>query len=366
MKNLLFALSLLAASTAPAQTVTRLAATKANDYGLTYSLPRTVVNITLQARCVVEKPGEFYNYAERYLGAAAAANAVKAPSTRWSLIAAEMTPGSEVPSGAETYLMQFKSGNPVYVLVGKDGNPLAINTDQVQNQAVKPSKLAASPLTASPLDGQAARYAVTEDMLAGTSTARRARMAADQIMQLRQSRQDYLTGQAETMPDGKALEMILQNINAQEEALTAMFLGTVQERTDVTTVTYVPDAENSESDVVIARINAAKGFVGPDDLTGMPVYLQYEITDRGTLPLNEKGEKKAFPKGGVPYCIPGAADIRIEYDGSTVAGAGFSVAQLGVVFGLDPSFFTNKKEPGYATFNPLTGAITQMGTKSNH
>ena len=39
------------------------------DYlnGITYSLPKTQINITITARCTIEKPGPFYQYAERYL-----------------------------------------------------------------------------------------------------------------------------------------------------------------------------------------------------------------------------------------------------------------------------------------------------------
>lgn len=360
--TLLLAATLLTANAASGQSVSKLAVTKADEYGLSYSLPQTAVDITLQAKCVTRKPGEFYNYAERYLGREAASKAVKEASVDWTVTGAEMSVRGYVPQGAEQYLMQFKGGNAVFVMLSDEGTPLAINTESVQEPTVAATRLNASPLTLSPLDGVAVRHAMTEDMVAGSSVAKRAQLAADQIMQLRQSRQDYLTGQAETMPDGKALEMILANINAQEEALTAMFLGTVQTRTDVTTVTYIPGA-NSKGDVVIARLNPRKGFVDADDLSGAPVYLQYAVTRRGELPVTDKGEVKKFPKGGIPYCIPGNAAIALEYDGKTLLKQDLSVAQLGVVFGLDPAFFTGKKDTGYATFDPITGALRQLGTK---
>lgn len=353
----------LMSQTAVGQTATKLSATKANDFGLAYSLPRTAVDVTLQAQCVVRKPGVFYNYAERYLGRDAARNAVKEASTTWTLTGADMGVTAYVAEGSEQYLMQFKNGNAVYVMVDANGAPLAINTEDVEAVEAKPSQLTASPLTASPLDGPAARYAVTEEMVASSSAAKRAQLAAEQIMQLRQSRQDYLTGQADVMPDGKALEMILANINAQEEALTAMFLGTEQTLTEVVTKHYVPAADYSQSDVVIARLNPVTGFVDPDDLSGAPIYLQYTVTRRGELPRTEKGELKKFPKGGVPYCIPGEAAISLDYEGKVMLNETLEVAQLGVVYGLDPAFFTDKKAPGYVTFDPLTGALRKVATK---
>ena len=50
-----------------AQTTQRLAATKANDYALVYSLPTTRLTVTLEAEITVKKPGEFYKYAKKYL-----------------------------------------------------------------------------------------------------------------------------------------------------------------------------------------------------------------------------------------------------------------------------------------------------------
>lgn len=350
------------AAGACAQSVTKLSATKANDYGIVYSLPQTVVDITLEAEQTVATPGEFYNYAERYLGAEAARKAVRTKSTGWRLLSATMTPRGEVPAGAETYLMQFKGGQPVYITLSDLGLPLTVNAEENTIEVTTPTLPQPRPLSASPLESKAARYAITEEMLQSSSLAKRAQLAADQIMQLRQSRQDYLTGQADNMPDGKALELILNNINAQEEALTAMFLGTVRTSTAVTSLSYTPGTE-SAADVVIARLNPLSGFVGADDLSGAPIYLDYTVNSRGQMPKTDKGADKAFPKGGVPYCIPGTATFSVDYDGVRVASERFDVAQLGVVYGLEPAFFTNKKEPGYAIFDPLTGALRETGTK---
>ena len=54
--------------TAIAQTsVTPFDATKDYLNGITYSLPKTQLSVTVTARHTIEKPGPFYHYAERYL-----------------------------------------------------------------------------------------------------------------------------------------------------------------------------------------------------------------------------------------------------------------------------------------------------------
>ena len=42
-----------------AQTTQKLTANKANEYGLIYSLPQTVLDITIEAERTVKRPGEF-------------------------------------------------------------------------------------------------------------------------------------------------------------------------------------------------------------------------------------------------------------------------------------------------------------------
>ena len=363
MKKRLPLILLAAAATfsgVSAQQVSKLSATKANAYGIVYSLPHTALRITLEAEGTVRTPGEFYQYAERYLGPQAAKGAIAKASSAWKLTSASLTPVGVPQTSGETWLMQFKSGASAFLIVNEQGLPLALGTE-VDVPAL-PDAPEMKRQTLNPVDGTAARYAMTEDMVQSSSLAKRAALAAAQIMELRRSRQDYLTGQADQMPDGAALKIILDNINAQEEALTAMFLGTERKRTETTVVTVTPGADG-ERQQVIARLNAVKGFVAADDLSGTPVYLDVTVTDRGKMPVNEKGETKKFPKNGIAYCIPGTAEASIDFNGRTFCSRSIPFAQAGVVYGLDPSIFTDKKAPAYVIFDPTTGGIRELGTK---
>lgn len=343
-----------------AQQTTKLSATKANDFGIVYSLPQTALNITLQAEGTVKTPGEFYQYAERYLGPEAAKDAIAKASSTWELTGASIAPVGIPQTSGEKWLVQFKSGSAAFMLVNEQGLPLALGTEIEDPEPADAPEMKRHVLN--PADGTATRYAMTEDMVQSSSLAKRAAMASAQIMELRRSRQDYLTGQADVMPDGAALKLILDNINAQEEALTAMFLGTVQKRTEQTVLTVTPGADG-ETDLIIARLSPTKGFVDPDDLSGVPVYLNVNITDKGTMPVNEKGETKKFPKGGIAYCIPGSGQAAVSFKGRTFCKLNLNLAQSGVVYGLDPAIFTDKKNPAYVIFDTTTGGIRELGTK---
>lgn len=357
LKSLLIAtLACGIALTAQAQTTQRLTASKVNEYGLIYSLPLTEVDITIETEHTVLTPGEFYNYARRNL---AINDAITETSISVRLKSVTFTTRG-VADKDNKWLVQFKAGSTPYMVLTEDGRPLAVNAPEgVEVDApVLPVAVAAEPTI---LETDAARQAMTQDMIRSSSLSKRAELAAQRIFELRDMRSDLLSGQADNPPaDGAAMQLVLQNLADQEAAITAMFAGTRSTWTDVKTITIRPDSAGI-SDEIIARISPYDGIIDADNLAGAPLTLSVEVVERGTLPVNEKGEVKKFPKGGVAYTIPGKARISISYEGSLIAAADVDLAQLGVTFGIDPSLFSDKKAPSKMLFDPITGSLLLIG-----
>ena len=355
MKKTIIALAALAlAASAPAQTSTRLDAGKATEYGLVYSLPLTALDIYLEAELTQEHPGEFYNYARRHLGIN---DAIKS-----DVLSAELKSVTIVPRGVadsrQQWLAQFKNGSSVFMTLSPDNIPMGINADGAPS--IMPLVPAAQAATTSPLEGPAARQAVTQDMARSASVSKKAELAAQRIFELRETRSDILSGQADNPPaDGDAMKLVLDNLAAQEAALTAMFAGVSTTRTVVEKVTFIPDSTATDNKV-IARLSAVDGILEPDNLAGTPITLDVKILERGELPLTEKGGPKAFPKGGVAYRIPGTAQVTVSYAGRSIASAEVPLAQLGVVFGLNPALFSDKRQPYSVTFDTTTGAVVKL------
>lgn len=348
-------------ATAPqaiSQTTQRLSATKANDYALVYTLPQTRLAVTIEAEMTLKKPGEFYKYAKKYLNIN---NPITRESREATLKSATVTTAG-IPDPEERYAVQFKSGTSPFMLLSANNVPLAINTEKTLKAATVtlPESQAALP---TPLETAAARQVVSEEMMQSQSTAKRAELAAAALFAIRQTRNDLITGQAEqTPPDGKSLQLMLDNLEAQEQALMAMFVGTTSTWTDVATFNILPDDDIKR--MVVARISAIDGIVDADDLSGAPVYLDLTVTQRGEMPLNEKGEELPFPKNGLAYCIPGTARVKVTFDGRTYFDADKEMAQFGVVYGLAPNSFTDRKAPIFVIFDPTTGAIASQGPAS--
>lgn len=352
----LFLAFVLTAAAVCAQTTQRFTASKANEYGLVYSLPLTVLDVTIETKHTKRTPGEFFNYSRRHL---AIDNAVREASSTVEVVSVTIVPRG-VADAENRWQVQFKAGSTPWMLLTPDGRPLTINSEEAAEPA-EPTLPAAQAPVPTILETEIARQAMTQDMIRSSSLSKRAELAAARIFELREMRSDLLSGQSDNPPaDGRAMQLVLDNLSKQEAALTAMFAGTEQTWTEVRTVTVTPGEEGT-ADEIIARISPISGILDPDNLAGAPLTLTIADIAYGELPINEKGEEKKFPKGGVAYQIPGTARVTVNYEGRTVASQEMAFAQYGVTFGVDPSLFTDKKAPSQLRFDPTTGGILLLG-----
>ena len=336
-----------------AQETKRLTAEKHNEYGLIYSLPQTHLDIEVVATKTTRKAGPYYQYAEKYLGIP---GAITQDSEEWALSSVKVTPYG-VPDPEEQYLMQFKPGGNGYIVLDENGLMLAINTEPVIDAIVS---TAPKQKQESPLDNNEYAKVYSEELLMSASTAKMAEVAAKQLYRIRESRLNLVTGEVDELPaDGESFKLIIQQLDEQEAALTALFMGTTQTETIVKHFDYIP-VEEVTNDIVF-RISDLYGIVKPENLSGAPVYLSLKITEEGELPIDNKGNIKKMPKNAVAYAIPGKAEVILSDGKKTLFKENLPIAQFGVVFGLDPSIFTDKKAPSCATFYPQTGAIRQIG-----
>lgn len=359
MRNLFFFTSALLAamafspSPASAQQTRILTADKHNEYGLVYSLPVTALQITVTADRTIQKAGPFSQYARKYLGSDN--GVITRDGERWTIRNVIVRPYGIMDTETK-YLMQLKSGTLTYIAVSEDGMLLSINHQP---------KLPAPPVIQRPAAAQTPRTGkeylkfVNEDFTASLSSAKQAQMIAESLMEVRDSYISLTRGTADNMPtDGRQLELMLNSLHAQEEALTEAFTGSETTQTVVRDFTFVPEGDET---LTLFRFSDFKGFTEADDYAGAPVNVSVRITAEGALPVDSDGREKQLPKDAVRYCIPGAADFSISFEGEKLFSHNFEFSQFGVEFGLNPSLFTDKKEPSYAVFSPETGALLEIG-----
>lgn len=340
-----------------AQQTKLLAADKHNDYGLVYTLPQTALKITVTATKEVRKAGPYYQYAKKYVGTD---DVVKEDSEVWTINSVNVVPFGK-PDKKARYLMQLKPGSTTFIGVDADGMLLSINANP-ETPAVRETPVSTGIEGEKIADKEYLRY-VDEDFIASQSQAKQAQMLAESLMEIRDAKISLTRGTADQMPtDGRQLELMLNSLTHQEAAITAAFLGNITRETVVREYTYTPQ---DEADDTLFRMSGFAGFVGPDDYSGDPVNIKVEVTDRGDIPTDAKGEPKKLPKDAVAYNVPGAARFTITHKGTVLYSGEFEIAQLGVTFGLMPTLFSDKKAPSYAIFDPTTGALKEIGSASS-
>ncbi|MCM1377500.1 MAG: DUF4831 family protein [Clostridium sp.] len=330
-----------------------LTAEKHNEYGLVYNLPQTALQIQVTARKQTRVGGDFYQYAKKYLGTDMA---ISENSEAWTITRVKVTPYG-IADPESRYLMQLKPGATTFIGVGEDGMLLSINAKPTLTPRPETLEDGSEP-EKRPTGKEYLQY-VSEDFLASQSKAKQAEMLAASLMEVRDSYIALTRGTADNMPtDGQQLELMLNSLRKQEEALTQAFTGFSYESEESRIYTFMPDEEGRKT---LFRLSDFAGFVGADDYSGDPVYIKTKIIRTGELPKDAAGEEKKYPRDGVAYVIPGAAEISMTYKGVEIYSGDFEMAQYGAVFGLSPQLFTSKKEPSYVIFSDVTGGIVEIG-----
>ncbi|MDR1518170.1 MAG: DUF4831 family protein [Dysgonamonadaceae bacterium] len=345
---------LLSVSGGTAQTL-RVNALSANDYGVTYSLPKTTFVVSFYIKKTVYKRGEFYLYAQRYLGVE---NPFTEDHTVYTLENVSVE-NKGVPDKANSFLVSFRPNTlSPYVYLTEDGLICAINAEPEF-----PAKESHS-LPEAKVSSLNARQFLSQETLMAGSTTKQAELVSKQIFDLRRSKNDILTGEAENMPpDGAAYKLVMEQINEQEKALTEMFSGSESTEYFKKEMTFVPDEDNIERRV-FARFSEKLGLVDADNLAGEPIYL---LLTRKTpkvesAPLTDKERERLEKKfsEGIIYNIPGKALLAIEFKGKSLKSIEADVVQFGSQDVLVKKMFDNMKQPVKVIFYPELGAIKQI------
>ena len=352
MKNIIIIASLLLGMPLMAQTkVVKKNAVKANNFGITYSLPKTSLVVDAEVTNVTCKAGPYYQYAEKYLGVkdAVTEDKIYFDLGKISLI------NRGLPDADNTYIVEFKQGTVApYAYLTEDGLLCSINAEYTPVEsdldAAKKNKGSQQKVTDASV--------FSEELLMAGSTAKQAEVAAKQIYRIRESRLNILTGEADNLPpDGEAMKLVIQQLEEQEKALTNLFTGILTKETEHYEVSIIPH-DNLDKEVLF-RFSKQLCIVDADDLGGTPVYMNLKATERAPILDAKEAEKKDKSLKGIVYNVPGKASIEILMNKKTLYKGEAQITQFGTREGLAPVMFEDKKAPVKVLFYPETGTNHQ-------
>ena len=292
--------------------------------GQTYYLPKTAVRFHLLIEKQTYTPGDFAAYAERYLHMG---NIQQQEQVSHRVVNCQLTTAG-VRDTTKCYTLHLKGkGEAADVRLSDDGILLSINADPVQ-----PSNTPAySPQTK--LRQQSPKKFLSAEVLSAGSTAKMAELTVQQMLDLKQ------------------LQLMLQQIDQQHDALMTLFTGTIRRDTTMQVVTLCPEQE-SEREVVF-RLSRQRGLVDKDDLSGVPFYM----TVKNLSPdLSQPQEDK---KGDWLYVnLPGTAVITLQQEDLSLATFEVPLAQFGHI--EQRSYDPFKRYVTHLTLHPATGAVVKQ------
>lgn len=320
------------------------------DYlnGIVYSLPKTEVNVVITTRHTIEKPGPFYQYAERYL---ATKEIITINNESWSIENIEIQ-SSAVADPNRTFQVAIDNKGIANNISFYHDNIIAgvnilLDWSDKSDKSGKSGKSGKSDKTLS------FEYSkLNEDALVATSIPKMAEMVARQIYHIRESRTALLTADLDQLPDGEALKTMLAQLDREEAELVAFFVGKTTSYTVTKTYSIIPD--DDIKDYVIARISTSEGLTEANNVIGEPIYINIEGTYYNAPLTDPKLEKT--PKGFY-YNVPGKALISVE-SAELKAQNTLPIAQFGYTTHLNAALTNNKTAK--IVFNPELGTITKI------
>ena len=343
-KNILMLSALFLSTTALAQTDVTTGVMRGKDYGVTYMLPKTEIEIVLQATKHTYTPGEFCRYADRYLRL----NNVSAePEEFWTLDKIE-TRIAGVPDKDNVYFVKMKDKTVAPLMeLTEDGIVRSINIPFSGKPAAKTPEAKATESSIDP------RSFLTEEILMSNSSAKMAELVAKEIYSIRESKNALLRGEADNMPkDGAQLKLMLDNLNQQETAMTEMFSGKIKKEPKTFTIRLTPKEMKDE---VAFRFSRKLGVVANNDLAGEPYYIS--VTDL-KVPMYLP-PRKAKEVDGVAYNLPGKAQVTLVYNNKKLFDDQLPITQFGTVEYLAPVLF-NKNSTIKVLFDTATGGLIKV------
>ncbi len=319
-----------------------------NESALVYYMPFTWVNVDVEYQETTAKVGPFVQYAERYLGTK---DVVKEDITTYEI--GEIRISTRTTADSQRAYKVPLSGKGVkasFLTLDKKGILQAINLKEPlatpTKKTISHPEKAIEKATCMPL---------LEEQMMANSVAKMAEGAARQIYRIRETRLNILAGDVDHAPaDGEAMRRVLKELDKQEQALTALFIGTKTCKTLHKAYLLNPaELQNG----TLFRFSHYAGPVATDDLSGEPYILEIQKEEKQYTDEEMYVEQKKQQPTYIFYNLPGSATIRLLYNAEVLVERKLPIAQFGISVPLN---MNSGLRDAQILFNTKTGAILSI------
>lgn len=330
-----------------AQTSTSTYQPGVTSEGMVYFLPKTAVRVVVQIEKTTYTPGDFCKYADRYLRLK---NVASEPSVTYRITNLRVEPIAMADT-TKGFAVKFDPKSvAANIALSDDGILLAINATPQPVESAPAFKPAPKPAAINP------RQLMSEEILAAGSTAKMAELTAQDIYEIRESRNLLTRGQADNMPkDGEQLRLMLNQLEMQDRTLSSLFSGQTVKDTTEQVLTVMPDKEIERE--LLFRFSKKLGLVDKDDLAGEPYYIR--VANLRTVPMPAANEKKKKQEPGLYINVPGKMKVTLYDAIEPIHVVELPAGQFGNVELLSGALF-NKRYATHVWMNPISGAVDRL------
>ena len=315
-------------------------AAEAQTGAVVYSLPRTTVNVKVEARREAFTAGPYAAYAQKYLGVAARTQ----NGTTYTLLNITLTPYVEadpaarftvsIPEKSTANFLQVCAQGLVVMSDNYTGKPAAwrfaseaggasfAGIDPLGNLGKETTTLYKAVKT----DEGYERVPVTQDQVVEKSPDRKAADAAQVIFSLREKRQQIATGDTDATFSGEALQAAIDEITRLEEMYLSLFYGIKEVSTEEKSFDVTPTADAKSQAYTAFRISDTHGLLPASSEEGKAVMLEFQ---KEALSVPEAGSFDRTKEAVVHYRIPAVTRCRVIRDGQVLLENRLPVYQLG-------------------------------------
>jgi len=319
-----------------------------NEAAIVYYSPKTTVSLTFTYTVETYERGIYAAFAETMLGLT---DAVKETKTTYSLDRVQIGTTTAADYN-RPHKIVAESGFPMLLTINEKGLLVGYNMPiQEHKPTPTPPRRPTPPAQAEEV------IPLPEEVLNASGTLAQAHAAAKQIFHIRETRMYLINGEVEHAPaDGQAMKLVLAELDKQEQALLALFVGSKTTRKETKRVQFVPEEQEP-----VWFFSEENGFTDAEnvDADSITVNIIAQKQELATPQADQKKKKSAPALSQLVYNLPGTCIVSVRYKGNEMATRTLQIAQFGVDVPLAKDLFNGPVLPTIV-FSDKTGNIVSI------
>lgn len=363
--------------------------TKIDKEGVFYVLPLTKLIVEVEISKIIQTKGPYSDYTEKYLGELS--NVIRKNNVEWEINNISFHTVA-VPDSDNIYFISQTSQNTILPFkLTKEGFLVSYNCNEeytsknyeffkhpTNNNSIQNFSFDIIPTDKAykieydtlykiqTIDTIIRKVPILKPNIVQKTTEEQAKELADKITTLSDDRAALLVGEGDNdyLPEGRALSIMLKEIDELMESYLKMFKGQTDTIHYRYYFTYTPTKENLNSQISLFKFSRSSGILKLENKDGQDVVLKI-------LPLTSLKKMEDFAsvrnfyfttdrpqKKGLFYRIPQKVKFQIDYNNQVLAEKSIFIPQMGIVTFLPAKIFKNSDLK--IKFYPELGSIKQI------